>query len=83
MRHGPALEATRRPELRAVLKAAARPCDDRSVDLLPAAGVPEPKQRENTHRLPRRLIPELANPGGLDLDPAELHTTLLHLMRTN
>ncbi|MEU2133994.1 hypothetical protein [Streptomyces sp. NPDC018352] len=30
------------------------------------------------------LIPEhLASPAGLDLDPAELRTTPLHLMRTN
>ncbi|MFB6711671.1 MULTISPECIES: hypothetical protein [unclassified Streptomyces] len=50
-RHGPALETTRRPELRAVLKTAGGHVRWPVVGLLAAAGIPEPEQRENTHRL--------------------------------
>ncbi|MEE1769652.1 MULTISPECIES: TetR family transcriptional regulator [unclassified Streptomyces] len=83
-RHELALEATRRPELRAVLKAAAGHVRRPVVDLLAAAGVPEPEQRAKIliASLDGLLFERLAGPDGLDLDPAELRTKLLSLLRT-
>ncbi|MEV8012261.1 TetR family transcriptional regulator C-terminal domain-containing protein [Streptomyces sp. NPDC086122] len=73
-----------RPELRAVPKAAAGQVRRPVVDLLAATGVAEPEQRAKTlvASIDGLLFECLADPDGLDLDPAELRPTLLSLLRT-
>lgn len=76
------LEATRRPELRAVLVTVGKRHQDLAVNMLIAAGAPHPAVQASVFvaLLDGLVFGHLAGAGGLSLTPAELRRTLIDLL---
>ncbi|NBM16164.1 TetR/AcrR family transcriptional regulator [Streptomyces sp. GC420] len=78
------LEATRRPELHAVLVAAGKRHQDLAASMLGAVGAPDPAGQAPVFvaLLDGLVFSHLAGAGGLQLSPDKLRGTLLRLLHT-